>query len=57
MACRQVGSSFKCPRRSVLDERVQSREQAAPALQGTMLHQLFQVGGDTVCVPVGRGGV
>lgn len=39
----QVGSSFYCARRAVLDERMKSNDVVYPALMGTMLHQLFQV--------------
>eukprot|EP00850_Spirogloea_muscicola_P003650 SM000015S01150 [mRNA] locus=s15:37809:45597:- [translate_table: standard] len=38
----RVARSFGCPRRAVLDERVQAKEATAAALKGTMLHQLFQ---------------
>ncbi|KAH7281949.1 hypothetical protein KP509_35G004800 [Ceratopteris richardii] len=39
----KVGSSFSCPRRAVLDERIRSNSVAFPALLGTMIHELFQV--------------
>jgi len=39
----QVGGSFGCARRAVLDERIKSSDLSMPALLGTMLHQLFQV--------------
>ncbi|KAL3693543.1 hypothetical protein R1sor_007194 [Riccia sorocarpa] len=38
----KVGSSFACPRRAVLEERMKSNQWSYPALMGTMLHQLFQ---------------
>ncbi|KAL2634060.1 hypothetical protein R1flu_005539 [Riccia fluitans] len=38
----KVGSSFACPRRAVLEERMKSNEWSYAALMGTMLHQLFQ---------------
>ncbi|BBN05891.1 DNA replication ATP-dependent helicase/nuclease Dna2 [Marchantia polymorpha subsp. ruderalis] len=38
----KVGSSFACPRRAVLDERMKTNEWSYAALIGTMLHQLFQ---------------
>ncbi|GLJ43384.1 hypothetical protein SUGI_0901420 [Cryptomeria japonica] len=40
----RVGTSFSCPRRAVLDERIKSFDLSAAALMGTMLHQIFQVG-------------
>ncbi|CAM6033109.1 unnamed protein product [Sphagnum compactum] len=40
----RVGGSFGCARRAVLDERIKSSDLSMPALLGTMLHQLFQVG-------------
>uniref|UniRef100_A0ACD5UV27 Uncharacterized protein n=1 Tax=Avena sativa TaxID=4498 RepID=A0ACD5UV27_AVESA len=40
----RVASSFHCPRRSVLDERIKSTEFATSALMGTLLHQVFQAG-------------
>ncbi|PKA53054.1 DNA replication ATP-dependent helicase Dna2 [Apostasia shenzhenica] len=40
----RVASSFTCPRRAVLDERLKSREHSTSALIGTMLHQIFQAG-------------
>ncbi|KAJ0970838.1 hypothetical protein J5N97_018797 [Dioscorea zingiberensis] len=40
----RVASSFNCPRRAVLDERLKSTEHSTPALLGTMLHQIFQAG-------------
>ncbi|CAK9275822.1 unnamed protein product [Sphagnum jensenii] len=40
----RVGGSFGCARRAVLDERIKSSDVSMPALLGTMLHQLFQVG-------------
>ncbi|GJN26596.1 hypothetical protein PR202_gb14540 [Eleusine coracana subsp. coracana] len=40
----RVASSFHCPRRSVLDDRLKSNEYSISALIGTMLHQVFQVG-------------
>ena len=39
----QVASSFHCPRRSVLDDRLKSNEYSTSALTGTLLHQVFQV--------------
>ncbi|KAM7512220.1 hypothetical protein LguiB_011095 [Lonicera macranthoides] len=38
----RVAASFSCPRRTVLDERLKGSEHSAPALIGTLLHQLFQ---------------
>nr|XP_029123131.1 DNA replication ATP-dependent helicase/nuclease DNA2 isoform X1 [Elaeis guineensis] len=40
----RVASSFTCPRRAVLDERLKSAEHSTSALIGTMLHQIFQAG-------------
>ncbi|KAK4488581.1 hypothetical protein RD792_004347 [Penstemon davidsonii] len=40
----RVSSSFSCPRRTVLDERLKHNEHSAPALIGTLLHQIFQAG-------------
>uniref|UniRef100_A0A453CXH3 DNA helicase n=1 Tax=Aegilops tauschii subsp. strangulata TaxID=200361 RepID=A0A453CXH3_AEGTS len=40
----RVASSFHCPRRSVLDERLKSNEYSTSALMGTLLHQVFQAG-------------
>ncbi|KAJ1388065.1 P-loop containing nucleoside triphosphate hydrolase, partial [Sesbania bispinosa] len=41
----QVTSSFCCPRRSVLDERLKKyNEYSTAALTGTLLHQIFQAG-------------
>ncbi|PWA69914.1 DNA replication helicase [Artemisia annua] len=40
----RVAGSFSCHRRTVLDERLKNNEQSAPALIGTLLHQLFQAG-------------
>uniref|UniRef100_A0A1J3JLJ2 DNA replication ATP-dependent helicase/nuclease n=1 Tax=Noccaea caerulescens TaxID=107243 RepID=A0A1J3JLJ2_NOCCA len=40
----KVASSFGCPRRTVLDERLRSNEHATAALLGTLLHQVFQAG-------------
>ncbi|MCO5601360.1 hypothetical protein L7F22_055480 [Adiantum nelumboides] len=40
----KVGTSFSCPRRAVLDERIRPSSVAFPALLGTMMHELFQVG-------------
>ncbi|KAH9297336.1 hypothetical protein KI387_029018, partial [Taxus chinensis] len=40
----RVGTSFSCPRRAVLDERIKSFDLSAAALMGTMLHRIFQVG-------------
>ncbi|XP_019095046.1 PREDICTED: DNA replication ATP-dependent helicase/nuclease DNA2-like isoform X2 [Camelina sativa] len=40
----RVAASFGCPRRTVLDERLRSNEHAAAALDGTLLHQVFQAG-------------
>lgn len=40
----RVASSFTCPRRAVLDERLKSTEHSSVALLGTLLHQLFQAG-------------
>ncbi|XP_017697653.3 DNA replication ATP-dependent helicase/nuclease JHS1 isoform X2 [Phoenix dactylifera] len=40
----RVASSFTCPRRAVLDERLKSTEHSTAALIGTMLHQIFQAG-------------
>lgn len=40
----KVGTSFSCSRRAVLDERIRSSSVAFPALLGTMMHELFQVG-------------
>ncbi|KAH7525256.1 hypothetical protein FEM48_Zijuj06G0205800 [Ziziphus jujuba var. spinosa] len=40
----RVAASFNCPRRTVLDERLRCSEHAAPALIGTLLHQIFQAG-------------
>ncbi|EOA38778.1 hypothetical protein CARUB_v10011024mg [Capsella rubella] len=40
----RVAGSFGCPRRTVLDERLRSNEHAAVALNGTLLHQIFQAG-------------
>eukprot|EP01018_Ginkgo_biloba_P039983 Gb_09620 [translate_table: standard] len=40
----RVGTSFSCPRRAVLDERIKSTDLSAAALMGTMLHQVFQAG-------------
>ncbi|CAA7406684.1 unnamed protein product [Spirodela intermedia] len=40
----RVASSFSCPRRSVLDERLKINEHSTPALIGTLLHQVFQAG-------------
>ncbi|WOL06102.1 DNA replication ATP-dependent helicase/nuclease DNA2 [Canna indica] len=40
----RVASSFSCPRRAVLDERLKSSEHSSAALLGTLLHQIFQAG-------------
>ncbi|KAF0892190.1 hypothetical protein E2562_014783, partial [Oryza meyeriana var. granulata] len=40
----RVASSFHCPRRSVLDDRLKSNEYSTSALMGTLLHQVFQAG-------------
>ncbi|KAG0502868.1 hypothetical protein HPP92_002940 [Vanilla planifolia] len=40
----RVASSFHCPRRAVLDQRLKASEQSVPALIGTLLHQIFQAG-------------
>ncbi|XP_047338486.1 DNA replication ATP-dependent helicase/nuclease JHS1 isoform X2 [Impatiens glandulifera] len=40
----RVASSFSCPRRTVLDERLKSSEQSVAALMGTLMHQVFQAG-------------
>ncbi|KAF3447603.1 hypothetical protein FNV43_RR12790 [Rhamnella rubrinervis] len=40
----RVASSFNCPRRTVLDERLRCSEYSAAALIGTLLHQIFQAG-------------
>ncbi|XP_057510867.1 DNA replication ATP-dependent helicase/nuclease JHS1-like [Actinidia eriantha] len=40
----RVASSFSCPRRTVLDERLKCSEQSSAALIGTLLHQVFQAG-------------
>ncbi|XP_066344355.1 DNA replication ATP-dependent helicase/nuclease JHS1-like [Miscanthus floridulus] len=40
----RVASSFHCPRRSVLDDRLKSNEYSTSALTGTLLHQVFQAG-------------
>ncbi|XP_039122512.1 DNA replication ATP-dependent helicase/nuclease JHS1 isoform X1 [Dioscorea cayenensis subsp. rotundata] len=40
----RVASSFNCPRRTVLDERLKCNEHSTSALVGTMLHQIFQAG-------------
>ncbi|XP_073037531.1 DNA replication ATP-dependent helicase/nuclease JHS1 isoform X4 [Primulina eburnea] len=40
----RVSSSFSCPRRTVLDERLKYSEHSAAALMGTLLHQIFQAG-------------
>ncbi|KAL6843952.1 hypothetical protein ACP4OV_026523 [Aristida adscensionis] len=40
----RVASSFHCPRRSVLDDRLKSNEYSTSALIGTLLHQVFQSG-------------
>ncbi|KAH7849649.1 hypothetical protein Vadar_020933 [Vaccinium darrowii] len=40
----RVASSFSCPRRTVLDERLKCSEQSVAALTGTLLHQIFQAG-------------
>ncbi|CAI9781645.1 unnamed protein product [Fraxinus pennsylvanica] len=40
----RVASSFSCPRRAILDERLKSNEHSAAALMGTLLHQIFQAG-------------
>ncbi|XP_014751083.1 DNA replication ATP-dependent helicase/nuclease DNA2 isoform X2 [Brachypodium distachyon] len=40
----RVASSFHCPRRSVLDDRIKSTEHSTSALMGTLLHQIFQAG-------------
>ncbi|XP_072955528.1 DNA replication ATP-dependent helicase/nuclease JHS1 isoform X1 [Typha angustifolia] len=39
----RVASSFSCPRRAVLDERLRSTEHSISALIGTLLHQIFQM--------------
>ncbi|CAJ1958757.1 unnamed protein product [Sphenostylis stenocarpa] len=39
-----VASSFSCPRRTVLDERLKNNDYSTAALAGTMLHQIFQAG-------------
>ncbi|CAA7037990.1 unnamed protein product [Microthlaspi erraticum] len=44
LAGTKVASSFSCPRRTVLDERLRSNEHATAALLGTLLHQVFQAG-------------
>ncbi|XP_020577562.1 DNA replication ATP-dependent helicase/nuclease DNA2 isoform X2 [Phalaenopsis equestris] len=44
MSGTRVASSFSCPRRAVLDERLRASEYSSPALVGTMLHQIFQAG-------------
>ncbi|XP_022897892.1 DNA replication ATP-dependent helicase/nuclease DNA2 isoform X3 [Olea europaea var. sylvestris] len=41
----RVASSFSCPRRAILDERLKCNEHSAAALMGTLLHQIFQVAG------------
>ncbi|MQL88220.1 hypothetical protein Taro_020775 [Colocasia esculenta] len=38
----RVASSFSCPRRAVLDERLKTAEHSSSALIGTLLHQIFQ---------------
>ncbi|KAL9321686.1 hypothetical protein ACSQ67_009739 [Phaseolus vulgaris] len=40
----RVSSSFSCPRRTVLDERLKNNDYSTAALAGTMLHQIFQAG-------------
>ncbi|XP_020085618.1 DNA replication ATP-dependent helicase/nuclease DNA2 isoform X2 [Ananas comosus] len=40
----RVASSFSCPRRVVLDERLKATEHSISALIGTLLHQIFQAG-------------
>ncbi|ONK72257.1 uncharacterized protein A4U43_C04F17470 [Asparagus officinalis] len=40
----RVASSFNCPRRAVLDERLKCSEHSVAALIGTLLHQIFQAG-------------
>ncbi|KAK8916042.1 hypothetical protein KSP39_PZI022673 [Platanthera zijinensis] len=40
----RVASSFNCPRRAVLDERLKASEHSTAALLGTLLHQMFQAG-------------
>ncbi|XP_024627209.1 DNA replication ATP-dependent helicase/nuclease JHS1 isoform X2 [Medicago truncatula] len=40
----RVASSFTCPRRTVLDERLKCNEYSTAALCGTLLHQIFQAG-------------
>lgn len=40
----RVATSFTCPRRTVLDERLKSSEYSTAALIGTLLHQIFQAG-------------
>lgn len=40
----RVGTSFSCPRRAVLDERIKSIDVSTAALMGTMLHRVFQAG-------------
>ncbi|WCJ23084.1 DNA replication ATP-dependent helicase/nuclease JHS1 [Euphorbia peplus] len=40
----RVASSFNCPRRTVLDERLKCSEHSDVALLGTLLHQIYQDG-------------
>ncbi|XP_028798856.1 DNA replication ATP-dependent helicase/nuclease DNA2 isoform X2 [Neltuma alba] len=40
----RVAASFTCPRRTVLDERLKYNEYSIAALNGTLLHQIFQAG-------------
>ncbi|QCD95507.1 DNA replication ATP-dependent helicase Dna2 [Vigna unguiculata] len=44
MSGTRVASSFSCPRRTVLDERLKNNDYSTAALAGTMLHQIFQAG-------------
>ncbi|KAH7844989.1 hypothetical protein Vadar_033929 [Vaccinium darrowii] len=44
----RVASSFSCPRRTVLDERLKCSEQSVAALTGTLLHQIFQSSRDDI---------
>ncbi|KAI3905112.1 hypothetical protein MKX01_017358 [Papaver californicum] len=40
----QVSTSFNCPRRAVLDERLKRNEYSVAPLVGVMLHEIFQAG-------------
>ncbi|KAL8500568.1 hypothetical protein ACS0TY_020227 [Phlomoides rotata] len=40
----RVSTSFACPRRTILDERIKNTEHSSAALMGTLLHQIFQAG-------------